>query len=146
MRPNSPGTWTRSNSRRNAALAAPTSSPRSPQPPIRGGPTALPDLVVEPQDVAAYRGTRLGDRLAGVSLVPRLRKPASWPASAGSSLPRPIPIPDTGSYGASRAQRFAEHATDDWLPGYQVFGEGILLVLDPDAVAAWEAKAPATRG
>jgi hypothetical protein len=27
------------------------------------------------------------------------------------------------------------------LPGYQAFGEGILLVLDPDAVAAWEAEA-----
>jgi hypothetical protein len=32
---------------------------------------------------------------------------------------------------------FAEHSTDDWLPGYQVFGEGLLLVLDPDAVEEW---------
>ena len=44
-------------------------------------------------------------------------------------------------WGKPRPEQFAQHATDNSLPGYQVFGEGILLVLDPDIVAAWEAKA-----
>ena len=112
-----------------------TSHPRRPR-------AALPDLVVEPQDVAAYRGTLLGDRLAAVSLVPRLRETR---VLAGFSRIEPTPAdPDAGYrqlWGKPRPERFAQHATDDWLPGYQVFGEGILLVLDPDAVTAWEAKA-----
>jgi hypothetical protein len=112
-----------------------TSHPRRPR-------TALPDLVVEPQDVAAYRGTRLGDRIAAVSLVPRLRETR---VLAGFSRIEPTPAdPDAGYrqlWGKPRPGQFAEHAADNWLPGYQVFGEGILLVLDPGTVAAWEAKA-----
>ncbi len=104
--------------------------------------TALPDLVAEPQDVHSYRGTRLGDRLAGVSLVPRLRETR---VLLGFSRIEPNPADAESGYrqlwGKPRPQRFAEHSTDDWLPGYQVFGEGILLVFDPDAVAAWEARA-----
>jgi hypothetical protein len=104
--------------------------------------TALPDLVVEPQDVAAYRGTRLGDKLAGVSLVPRLRETR---VLVGFTRIEPTPAdPETGYiqlWGKPRPGHFAEHATDNWLPGYQVFGEGILLVLNPEAVAAWETKA-----
>ena len=104
--------------------------------------TALPDLVVEPQDITSYRGTRLGDRLAGVSLVPRLRETR---VLAGFSRIEPSPgDPEAGYrqlWGKARPSQFAEHATDNWLPGYQVFGEGILLVLAPDDVAAWEAKA-----
>lgn len=107
---------------------------------------ALPDLVVEPQDVAAYRGSRLGDLLAGVSLVPRLRETR---VLAGFSRLEPTdPNPHRGyaqMWGKEKPQHFGEHAKDDWLPGYQVFGEGILLVLDPAAVTSWTSAAASSR-
>ncbi len=102
---------------------------------------SLPDLIAEPQDVTGYRGSRLGDRLAGVSLVPRLRETR---VLAGFSRVEPVPPNHDLGYvqmwGKKRPEVFAEHATEDWLPGYQVFGEGILCVLDPDAVDRWTAR------
>jgi hypothetical protein len=104
--------------------------------------SALPDLVVEPQDVAAYRDSRLGALLAGISLVPRLRETRIL---AGFSRVEPAPVDNKAGYaqlwGKERPPEFAEHSDDDWLPGYQVFGEGILLVLDPAAVDGWAARA-----
>ena len=77
-----------------------------------------------------------------MSLVPRLRETR---VLAGFSRIEPTPAdPDAGYrqlWGKPHPGQFAKHATDNWLPGYQVFGEGILLVLDPDTVAAWEAQA-----
>jgi hypothetical protein len=98
----------------------------------------LPDLVVAPQDVTAYQTGRLGVHLAGVSLVPRLRETR---VLAGFTRVEPAPAnPDAGYqqlWGKVRPDVFAEPANDDWLPGYQVFGEGILCVLDPHAVNRW---------
>src|SRR4051794_37190854 len=104
--------------------------------------STLPDLVVEPQPVGRYRGSPVGDALAAVSLVPRLREtrvligfsrvePASPDAEAGY----------TQLWGQERPDSFDEYSQHDWLPGYQVFGEGVLLVLDPGKVERWEAKA-----
>lgn len=99
---------------------------------------ALPDLIVEPQNVENYRSSRLGQRLAAVSLVPRLRETR---ICAGFSRVQPAPADPAVGYaqlwGKARPEAFAEHSNDDWLPGYQVFGEGLLCLLDPDAVAAW---------
>lgn len=103
---------------------------------------ALPDLIVEPQDVQRYRNSRLGRRLAAVSLVPRLRETR---VCVGFSRIEPAP-PDAAAgyaqlWGKPRPEAFAEHSNDDWLPGYQVFGEGLLCVLNPAAVAAWAHRA-----
>jgi hypothetical protein len=102
---------------------------------------SLPDLIVEPQDVRAYRDSRLGQLLAGVSLVPRLRETRIL---AGFSRIEPTSVNIDSGYaqlwGKERPKAFAQHSTDDWLPGYQVFGEGILIVLDPNAVADWERR------
>ncbi|MGY1805791.1 DrmB family protein [Blastococcus sp. SYSU D00669] len=99
---------------------------------------ALPDLVVAPQDVAQYRGSRLGRQLSGVSLVPRLRETR---VLTGFSRLEPAAADVDAGYlqlwGKQRPETFAQPAEDDWLPGYQVFGEGILCVLDNNAVDHW---------
>lgn len=102
---------------------------------------ALPDLIVEPQNIERYRDSRLGRMLSAVSLVPRLRETR---VLAGFSRIEPSPVnPEAGYaqlWGKPRPVAFAEQSNDDWLPGYQVFGEGLLCVLDPAAVGAWAAR------
>lgn len=70
--------------------------------------------------------------------MPRFRETR---VCAGFSRGEPRPVATAVGYaqlwGKPRPAAFAEHAKDDWLPGYQVFGEGLLCVLDPAAVAAW---------
>lgn len=109
---------------------------------IRRATGAPPDLIVEPQEAADYDGCRLGDVLSAVSLVPRLRETR---VLAGFSRVEPERIDPQDGYaqmwGVPRPVSFAEHARDDWLPGYEVFGEGILLVLDPELVDRWAAAA-----
>lgn len=103
---------------------------------------ALPDLIVEPQNVERYRDSRLGRHLAAVSLVPRLRETR---VCAGFTRVEPSSVDPLDGYaqlwGKARPEAFAEHSNDDWLPGYQVFGEGLLCVLDPAAVSAWTDRA-----
>ena len=102
---------------------------------------ALPDLIVEPQDIEEYRNSRLGRMLSAVSLVPRLRETR---VLAGFSRIEPSPPDPEAGYaqlwGKPRPAAFAERSNDDWLPGYQVFGEGLLCVLDPAAVGEWAAR------
>ena len=102
---------------------------------------ALPDLIVAPQDIEEYRNSGLGRMLSAVSLVPRLRETR---VLAGFSRIEPSPVnPEAGYaqlWGKPRPAAFAEQSNDDWLPGYQVFGEGLLCVLDPVAVGAWAAR------
>ncbi|MEV3938611.1 DUF1998 domain-containing protein [Glycomyces sp. NPDC049804] len=103
---------------------------------------ALPDLIVEPQDIEAYRNSRLGRMLSAISLVPRLRETR---VLAGFSRIEPSRADPTTGYaqmwGKPLPETFAEHSNDNWLPGYQVFGEGLLFMLDPDAVATWATRA-----
>ncbi|ORW60672.1 hypothetical protein AWC20_06805 [Mycobacterium parmense] len=103
---------------------------------------ALPDLIVEPQDINMYRNSSFGRLLSAVSLVPRLRETRIL---AGFSRIEPLPVdPETGYaqlWGKPHPAAFAQQSDDDWLPGYQVFGEGLLCVLDPSAVGAWVAGA-----
>jgi hypothetical protein len=99
---------------------------------------ALPDLIVEPQDIKAYRNSQLGQLLAGVSLVPRLRETR---VLAGFSRIEPEVVDPGKGYaqlwGRERPREWAPGAKDDWLPGYRVFGEGILFELDNAAVEEW---------
>ncbi|MBS4729855.1 DUF1998 domain-containing protein [Mycobacterium sp. SM1] len=102
---------------------------------------ALPDLVVEPQDIEKYRGSSLGRMLSAVSLVPRLRETR---VLAGFRRIEPSPPDPRAGYaqlwGKPRPAAFAEQSNDDWLPGDQVFGEGLLFMLDPAEVDAWAAR------
>lgn len=102
---------------------------------------ALPDLIVEPQDVEKYRNSSLGRMLSAVSLVPRLRETR---VLAGFSRIEPRPVDPRAGYaqlwGKPRPAAFAKQSNDNWLPGYQVFGEGLLFMLDPAAVDAWAAR------
>lgn len=98
----------------------------------------LPDLIVEPADASAYTSVHLGDTLTGVSAVPRLRETR---VLTGFSRIEPAPSnPERGyaqMWGHPRPDRFAAGSTDDWLPGYRVYGEGILVELDQDTCLRW---------
>lgn len=105
---------------------------------------AVPDLIVEPQDVEKYRGSPLGEMLSAVSLVPRLRETRVL-TGFGRIAPSSV-NPETGYaqlWGKPRPAAFSKDSTDNWLPGYQVFGEGILCLLDPVAVDEWASRAAA---
>ena len=101
----------------------------------------LPDLIVERPDPAGY-DTRLGKMLTGVSAVTRLRETRIL---TGFSRIEPAPADPIRGYeqmwGKEHPQTFAADARDDWLPGYRVYGEGILIVLDEQACQTWAAAA-----
>lgn len=102
----------------------------------------LPDLIVEPRDPADYRAAYLGPHLTALSAIPRLRETR---VMAGFTRIEPAPADPAVGYeqlwGRPRPDTFPPGANDDWLPGYRVYGEGILLVLDPDAVERWVRRA-----
>lgn len=107
----------------------------------------LPDLIVERRDPTAYTSAHLGETLAGVSAVPRLRETR---VLTGFTRVEPAaPDPARGyaqMWGKPRPEVFAAGSTDDWLPGYRVYGEGILVVLDQDTCLRWaNAVAPEAR-
>lgn len=97
----------------------------------------LPDLIVEPQNMAAYGANPILDLVTAVSLVPRLREVR---VLTGFSRVRP----GDGSvnyeqlWGRPMPERTHEGDRSGWLPAYEVFGEGILFQLDDDAVDRWE--------
>lgn len=98
----------------------------------------LPDLIAEPRDVTAYTSRHLGGTLTGVSAVSRLRETR---VLTGFTRIEPAPAsPDRGyvqMWGHTRPGSFLPGATDDWLPGYRVYGEGILVTLDRDKCLRW---------
>ena len=97
-----------------------------------------PDLIAEPQDISRYRDSRLGPLLSKVTLVRRMRETR---VLAGFSRGGRSPTQRVDGYrqlwGTAAPSDFPKTAADDWLPGHQVFGEGVLLVLDPRAVDSW---------
>lgn len=103
--------------------------------------TRPPDLIVEVQDPAAYATHPLTDRLTAISLVPRLRETRIL---TGFSRLQPSPTgdPDAGYeqlWGQPRPS--AGESLENWLPGHQVFGEGILLELEQERVLDWAQRA-----
>ena len=92
-----------------------------------------PELTVRTADVQEYKGiTR--EVFARIQLVERLRE-----TRVLYGFNRVFPERDE-----SREERLAQlwesppPRNKSWLPGYQVFGEGIYLELDEDLVASWE--------
>jgi len=97
----------------------------------------LPDLIVEPQNMAAYGANPILGLVAAVSLVPRLRE-----VRVLTGFSRVCPGDRSINYeqlwGRPMPERTHEGDRSGWLPAYEVFGEGILFQLDDDAVARWE--------
>jgi hypothetical protein len=99
-------------------------------------PVGLPSLVVEPQDMSAYVWGDLADKIAAISAVPRL---AETRALVGFSRVEPGHKDPAAGFEQLWGAPFDPTAERDWLLAHRVFGEGILIVLDPEAVATWEA-------
>lgn len=100
-------------------------------------PTGLPPLIVEPRDIGAYDGPLFqgpSRRFAAVSAVPRL---AETRVLAGFSRVEPVRIGPAEGFEMMWGTTPAPGTDRDWLPANRVYGEGILLVLDPDNVARW---------
>lgn len=99
----------------------------------------LPDLIVEPQDMAAYGPDPIISVLSAVSLVPRLREVR---VLTGFNRVNPGDAAQGVNYeqlwGRSMPERIAEGERTGWLPAYEVFGEGILFQLDDAVVTRWE--------
>jgi hypothetical protein len=104
----------------------------------------LPALVVEPRLLSDYHGPLFdgpGRRFAALSAIPRL---AETRALVGFSRVEPgRPSPAEGFLQQWGAPLDATKERD-WLVAHRVYGEGILVVFDPDAVAAWEAATAAS--
>ena len=98
----------------------------------------LPPLIVESRPLSDYQGPLFAGttrRFAALSAVPRL---AETRALVGFSRVVPgRPTPQEGFVQQWGAPLDATRERD-WLLAHRVYGEGILLVLDPDGVRRWE--------
>ncbi|SFQ77608.1 DUF1998 domain-containing protein [Amycolatopsis rubida] len=91
-------------------------------------------LRISAIDHDAY-GDDLGDWLDRVTLVDRLRETrALWGFS------RVYPRAPTREAGKAMLRAAPVDYSDQWLPAYEVYGEGIYLEFDADRVAAWESR------
>jgi hypothetical protein len=96
-----------------------------------------PDLVVEPIHLSRFGQGCLMDSVSAVSVIPRLREVQ---VITGFSRLRALPRTPAEGY---QQMWGAPYSPDDdthnagWLPGYEVFGEGILIELSAEAVARW---------
>ena len=106
-----------------------------------------PDLIVEPVPLSDFEddSLSLGVRLAAVSLVFRLREVRvlrGFGRITPPSSDRPASEGYQQMWGVNREDPLSDA---DWLPGYEVFGEGILLVLDQGAIGDWLARNQASQ-
>lgn len=99
--------------------------------------SGMPPLIVDPIDIARYEGNVLRDRVQSVSAVPRLAETRAL-VGFGRIEPRRL-IPEEG-FAQLWGRPFDAGEERDWLVAHRVYGEGILLVLNSEAVADWEAR------
>lgn len=98
----------------------------------------LPDLIVERQNPSSYTSAHLGTTLADVSAIPRLRETRVLTGFTRVEPQPPAPLRGYEQmWGKEHPGIFADTAQDDWLPGYRVYGEGILIVLDEATCQTW---------
>ena len=96
----------------------------------------LPPLI-EPRPLTDYHGPLFaGDtrRFAAVSAVPRLAETRALVGFTRVDPGRPSPQEGFAQQWGAPLDATRER---DWLLAHRVYGEGILLVLDPDAVRRW---------
>lgn len=96
-----------------------------------------PDLIVEPIEMTRFADAPLMSRISAVSVIPRLRE---IQVLKGFSRINPVNRSPAEGY----AQMWGAPQIDEelqcgagWLPGYEVFGEGILVELDSTAWRNW---------
>lgn len=102
---------------------------------------AFPPLVVVPQDVSRYGGPHLtpaAGRIGAISAVPRL---AETRALVGFSRVKPRRVGLEEGFTQLWGRPMDPATERDWLVAHRVYGEGILLLLDPDAVGRWASAA-----
>lgn len=99
-----------------------------------------PDLVVHPIQMACFSQSRLTAAMSAVSVVPRLREVE---VLRGFSRLRAVARSPAEGYhqmwGGPRTEEDVLNGAD-WFPGYEVFGEGILIELDLNAWSTWASK------
>jgi len=103
--------------------------------------TGIPPLIVHPRATTAYLFTgRSADSVSAISSVPRL---AETRVLTGFSRVTPQHVDGPEGFrllwGIDKPDPTADK---DWLLSQRVYGEGFLLVLDPDKVAGWVAANP----
>lgn len=92
-------------------------------------------LRISAVDRDAY-GDDLDEWLDRVTLVDRLRETrVLWGFS------RVYPQPPTREAGKAMLRAAPVDYSDQWLPAYEVYGEGIYLEFDADRLTAWESRA-----
>jgi hypothetical protein len=98
----------------------------------------FPSLIAQPRAITEYRGPLFAGPEAKVSQVCEVSRLAETRVLAGFTRINPGRlIPEVGFEMMWGSRPDAEH-NRDWLPAHRVYGEGLLVVLDPDAVDAWE--------
>lgn len=104
-----------------------------------------PPLVVEPRDLGAYSGTHFSSdpHFRFISAVPRL---AETRALVGFSRIDPVPVGAAEGFVQQWGRGPDAAEGRDWLVAHRVYGEGILLVLEPARLRAWLADAAAVEG
>lgn len=97
-------------------------------------PVRAPDLRVIPTEVSPG----LSGRISSVHLVERLRETRVF---YGFDRLEPDPRPLTGMPESAMKQLFRDPPTEPratWLPAMEVFGEGIYMDIDNDAILKWQ--------
>jgi len=97
----------------------------------------LPQLVVEPRSLADYAGAMFSGthrRFSAVSAIPRL---AETRALVGFSRVEPVRLGAQEGFEQQWGRRLDAAHERDWFVAHRVYGEGILMVLDPAAVHRW---------
>lgn len=96
-----------------------------------------PPLVVEPRDLAGYSGAMFSGahrRFSAVSAIPRL---AETRALVGFSRVEPLHLSAQEGFEQQWGRPLDAARERDWFVAHRVYGEGILVVLDPTAVRSW---------
>lgn len=102
-------------------------------------PVGAPPLVVEPRYLDGFSGLLFSGaerRFSAVSAVPRL---AETRALVGFSRVEPVQLSAQEGFEQQWGAHLDAARERDWFVAHRVYGEGILMVLDPDAVRRWVA-------
>jgi hypothetical protein len=94
-----------------------------------------PDLVIRPASVDEFQ-TPAGIRLSAVHLVEKLKETRAF---AGFSRLIAGGPPDEAEKIANLRATQPQDG-EKWLPAYCVFGEGVFITLDEEALRAWETR------
>jgi hypothetical protein len=99
-------------------------------------PIGLPTLIVETRCLGDYKGPQIADHFSAICAVPRL---AETRVLTGFARVEPRQVPPLEGFAQMWGFLLDTAKERDWLVAHRVYGEGILLLLEPVAVASWVA-------